>query len=111
MPKVMPKEEVKVYKMQCYRSGMRALMEIHHFQKSTRLLIPKHSFYKVVWEIMQSERSWMKIQASVILDLHEAAEAYSVCLMGDGHICAIHAKWITLMPKDIQLARRKRSEV
>ena len=104
------KEEVKVHKQDC-RPGTKALVEIHCLQKSTRLLIPKRSFYWVVLEILQLERSWMKIQASAILALHEAAEAYLVCLMEGGHICAIHAKWITLMTKDIQLVRQIRGEV
>ena len=43
--------------------------------------------------------------------LHETAEAYLICLMGDSHICAIHAKQITVMPKDMQLARQIRGEV
>ena len=47
----------------------------------------------------------MKIQAMAIMTLHEVAEAYLVRLLGDGHICAIHAKHITFMPKDIQLVR------
>ena len=65
-------------------------MEIHHFQKSTRLLIHKHSFYWVVQEVILSEMSWMKIQASAVLALHEAAEAYLAHLMEDGHICTMH---------------------
>ena len=53
-------------------------MEIQHFQKSVSLLIPKQPLYRVVWEILQAERSWMKIQASAILALHEVAESYLV---------------------------------
>ena len=37
--------------------------------------------------------------------LQEAAEAYLVGLFEDSNLCAIHAKWVTIMPKDIQLAR------
>ena len=53
----------------------------------------------------------MKIQASAILALHEVAESYLVWLLEDGHLCAIHMKRITLMPKDLQLARCIRGEV
>ncbi|KAH0972963.1 hypothetical protein GBA52_025119 [Prunus armeniaca] len=35
-----------------------------------------------------------------------AAEAYLVGLFKDTNPCAIHAKRVTIMPKDIQLARR-----
>ena len=37
--------------------------------------------------------------------LQEAAEAYLVGQFEDSNLCAIHAKWVTIMPKDIQLAR------
>ena len=42
--------------------------------------------------------------------LQEAAEAYLVGLFKDTNLCAIHAKRVTIMPKDIQLARRIRGE-
>ena len=42
--------------------------------------------------------------------LQEAAEAFLVCLFEDTNLCAIHAKRVTIMPKDIQLARRIRGE-
>ena len=45
-----------------------------------------------------------------ILALQEAAEAYLVGLFEDTNLCAIHAKRVTIMPKDIQLARRIRGE-
>lgn len=47
---------------------------------------------------------------SAVAALHEAAEAYLVGLFEDTNLCAIHARRVTFMPKDIQLARRIRSE-
>jgi histone H3 len=44
------------------------------------------------------------------IHLQEAAEAYLVGLFEDTNLCAIHAKRVTIMPKDIQLARRIRGE-
>ena len=38
--------------------------------------------------------------------LHEAAENYMVSLMEDANLLAIHARRVTLQPRDIQLARR-----
>ncbi|GBF89026.1 histone [Raphidocelis subcapitata] len=64
-----------------YRPGTVALREIRKYQKSTELLA-----------------------------LQEAAEAYLVGLFEDTNLCAIHAKRVTIMPKDIQLARRIRGE-
>ncbi|KAB7499463.1 Histone H2B 7 [Armadillidium nasatum] len=42
--------------------------------------------------------------------LQEASEAYLVGLFEDTNLCAIHAKRVTIMPKDIQLARRIRDK-
>ena len=46
----------------------------------------------------------MHFQGHAIICLQEAAEAYVVGLMEDTNLCAIHAKRVTIMPKDIQLA-------
>ena len=40
----------------------------------------------------------------------QAAEAYNVGLFEDTNLCAIHGKRVTIMPKDIKLARRIRGE-
>ena len=37
---------------------------------------------------------------------HEVAEAYLICLLEDTNLCAIHAKHVTILPKDMQLAHR-----
>ena len=47
----------------------------------------------------------MRFQSGVILALQESAEAYLVGLLEDSNLCAIHAKRVTIMPKDMQLAR------
>ena len=52
----------------------------------------------------------MRFQSAAILALQEAAEAYLVTLFEDTVLCAIHAKRVTVMPKDMQLARRIRGE-
>ena len=63
-------------------------------------------FLRVVREILQREHASHLIQASTVLALHEAAEAYIICLMEDTNLCAIHAKQVMILPKDMQLARR-----
>jgi histone H3/H4 len=45
------------------------------------------------------------MQSTAILALHEALEAYLVHLFEDSNECAIHAKGVTIMSKDIQLAQ------
>ena len=52
----------------------------------------------------------MYIQASAIYALQEASEAYLVYLFEDAYLCAIHAKQVTIMPKDIQLTHHIRGE-
>ena len=79
--------------------GTKALREIHKFQKLTELLIQKIVFYRLTREILQKEQCWLKIQASAMLDLHEAGEAYLVWLFKDSNLCTIHVKHITVMPR------------
>jgi len=94
-----------------YRPGTRALMEIRKFQKSTNLLIPKLPFSKVIREIASKICSAdMRFQSAAIAALQEAAEAYLVTLFEDTLLCAIHAKRVTVMPRDMALARRIRGE-
>jgi len=50
----------------------------------------------------------LRFQSHAVLALQEAAEAYLVGLFEDTNLCAIHAKHVTIMPKDIQLVRRIR---
>jgi histone H3 len=93
-----------------YRPGTVALREIRRYQKSTDLLIRKLPFQRLVREIAQDFKSDLRFQGSAVLALQEAAEAYLVGLFEDTNLCSIHAKRVTIMPKDIQLARRIRGE-
>ena len=93
-----------------YRPGTVALREIRRYQKSTELLIRKLPFQRLVREIAQEFKSDLRFQGSAVLALQEASEAYLVGLFEDTNLCAIHAKRVTIMTKDIQLARRIRGE-
>lgn len=93
-----------------YRPGTVALREIRKYQKSTDLLIRKLPFQRLVREIAQDFKTDLRFQSSAVLALQEAAEAYLVGLFEDTNLAAIHAKRVTIMPKDIQLARRIRGE-
>ena len=96
----------KVKKTRKYWPGTVALWEIWQFQKSTELLIRKLPFSWLVREIaLEVGKLDLHFQGSTIVCLQEAAEAYLVGLMEDANLCAIHVKWGTIMPKDIQLAR------
>jgi histone H3 len=93
-----------------YRPGTVALREIRKYQKSTELLMRKLPFQRLVREIAADFKADLRFQSTAVLALQEAAEAYLVGLFEDTNLCAIHARRITIMPKDIQLARRIRGE-
>ncbi|KAH7824465.1 histone H3 [Monocercomonoides exilis] len=93
-----------------YRPGTVALREIRKYQKSTELLIRKLPFQRLVREITQDFKTDLRFQSNALHALQEACEAYLVGLFEDTNLCAIHAKRVTIMPKDMQLARRIRGE-
>ena len=100
-----------------YRPGTVALKQIRQYQKTTELLIRKLPFQRLVREIASDSEviksplcGKVRFQSAAIMALQEATEAYLVGLFEDSNLCAIHARRVTIMPKDIQLARRIRGE-
>jgi len=93
-----------------FRPGTVALREIRKYQKSTELLLRKLPFQRLVREIATEFKTDLRFQSSAVLALQEASESYLVGLFEDTNLCAIHARRVTIMPKDIQLARRIRGE-
>jgi len=104
------KRKAKGQKPHRYRPGTVALREIRQFQKSTDLLIRRRPFERLVREIAQDFYIGLHFQSTAVLALQEACEAYLVGIFEDSNLCAIHAKRVTILPKDIQLARRIRGE-
>jgi histone H3 len=99
--------------------------------RSTELLIRKLPFQRLVREIAQDFKvraahasclytshsltlvfvqTDLRFQSSAVMALQEASEAYLVSLFEDTNLAAIHAKRVTIQPKDLQLARRLRGE-
>ena len=99
-----------VKKPHCYCPGTVALREIQRYQKNTDLLFRKAPFQRLVREIAQDYKSDVRMQSTAMLALQEATEAYMVGLFHDTNECALHAKRVTITPKDMQLARRIRGE-
>jgi len=93
-----------------FRPGTVALREIRKYQKTTNLLLRKLPFQRLVREIAQDFKSDLRFQSHAVLAIQEAAEAYLTGVMEDANLCAIHARRVTIFPKDIQLARRIRGE-
>ena len=79
-------------------------------QNSTDLIIRKAPFQRLVREITQEISCTIRFQSIALLALHEAAEAHLFSVFEDANLRVIHAKRVTLMAKDIQLARRIRGE-
>ena len=96
----------QMQKKRRFRPGTVALREIQWYQKSKDLLIRRAPFQWVIHEIMWGIRNDLRIQAAAIKGLQEAAEAYLVGLFEDSNLCAIHARQVTIMPRDVQLTRR-----
>jgi histone H3 len=94
-----------------YRPGTVALREIRKYQKSTDLLLRKLPFQRLIREIAYNFKTDVRFQSFAVLALQEAAEAYLVSLFEDTNLCAIHAKRVTIAPKDMRLARRIRGEI
>ncbi|MCJ1227078.1 centromeric DNA-binding histone H3-like protein cse4 [Toensbergia leucococca] len=95
-----------------YHPGTLALREIRRYQRTTDLLLLKLPFSRLVREIALSlvpvGGESLRWQSQAIQALQESTEAFLVHLFEDTNLCAIHAKRVTIMQKDIQLARRIR---
>ena len=93
-----------------YRPGTVALREIRKYQKSTDSLIRKLPFQRLARELAQSISGDLRFQATALAASQEASEAFLVGLMEDANLCAIHARRVTIMPKDLQLSQRIRRD-
>ena len=99
---------------------MVALREIRRYQKSTKCLIKRTPFQKLIREIFQEYRVCsdgpgtpsvqVQFQSTAIAALQEAAENFIVGLFEDVNLLAVHAKRVTVMPRDIRLALRIRGD-
>ena len=104
---------IDIPKPKRYRPGTVALREIRRYQWSTELLIRRAPFDCLIRELVQDLRHGgheLRILPAAITALQEATEAYLVLLFEDTNLCTIHAKRVTIMPKDIQLAWRIHGE-
>jgi len=95
------------------KPGSKVMQEIRTLQKTTDNLIRRLPFQKIIREMLYAigggELKY-RFQSQALLALQEAAEAYMVGLFEDTNLCALHAKRVTIMAKDMHLARRIRGE-
>ena len=109
--KTLPPSQQPTRKPRRYRPGTVALREIRRYQKSTELLIRKLPFQRLVRELAQDlGKINIRFQSGAIMALQEALEVYLVGLLEDANLCAVHAKRVTIMTKDIQLVRQIQGE-
>ena len=78
-----------------------------------KLEINKKAFSKLVYDITDTIFPEQSIRFSLrgIAALHVASEDYLIGLFEDSYLCALHAKRVTLMKKDMTLARRLRGDM
>ena len=93
-----------------FRPGTVALREIRKYQKNTDLLIARAPFERLVKSIALNIDNNKRFQSTAVTALQEASEAHLVGLLEESNLCAIHARRVTLMPRDIQLAKRIRGD-
>ena len=92
------------------RPGVVALREIRRLQRTTDLLIPRLPFQRLVKEICHNINNELRFSSQGLQALQESSESFLSGLFEDSYMCTLHAKRVTLMPKDMQLARRIRGE-
>jgi histone H3 len=107
---VLYKHSVKPNKSHRRRPGVQALRDIRKYQRSTELLIQKLPFQRLVREIARVIKPDLRFQTTAVHALQEASEAHLVSMFEDANRCAMHAHRVTLMVRDIKLARKIRRE-
>ena len=93
-----------------FHAGTVALRTIRKLQKSTKVLMRKAPFQRMVRELASGHKEGLRWQASAVAAMQESTEAFAVGLLSDANLCALHAKRVTLQVRDVQLARRLRGE-
>ncbi|GMS82706.1 hypothetical protein PENTCL1PPCAC_4881 [Pristionchus entomophagus] len=110
--KNVPQERIKTAAPK--HRGSKVLKDIKRYQRGFNLLIPRMPFRRVVRQVMQEMKrgsDGLMIQSLAVDALQEAAEAYLVSLFDDANMAAIHARRVTIMPKDLDIVRRIRREL
>ena len=104
-------KQKELRKMNRDKQSVHALREIRKYQKSVKLLIPLRPFSRLVREITQECKYGLRFQSNALLALQEASETYLVNLFEHSMLACVHAKRLTIFPKDFDLVRRIRGEI
>ena len=92
------------------RPGAKALREIKQYQRSGDNVIAKAPLRRLIKEISNRISPDARYSLGAIGAIQECIEGYMVSLFEDTNLCAIHARRVTIMSKDMKLARRIRGE-
>ena len=93
-----------------WRPGTVALRQIRKLQKGTDVLIRKAPFQRMIRAVANGAKSGLRWQAAACAAMQEATESYVIGVLSDANLCALHSRRVTLMPRDLFLARRLRGE-
>lgn len=95
-----------------FRPGTVALREIRKLQSTVNLVLRRAPFYRLVKEIATSLAFFgnVRFTHSAIDAVQESTESFLTSLLADSNLCALHARRVTVMPRDLHLARRLRGE-
>jgi histone H3/H4 len=88
----------------------KAVQEIKESQMRTDLMLRKRSLQRIVRAIASETSQELRFQPQALAALQEATEAYMISSFEDSNLCALHANRVTIMTKDMELARRLRGE-
>ena len=99
-------------KQRRYKPGTMALREIRRMQLSTKNLIPRAPFQRLVREIIQKIEKFQNYRwkPQALEALQSSSETYLTSLFEDTAVCCAHAKRHIIKPRDMQLALRIRGE-
>ncbi len=97
-------------KRRSYRPGTKTLFAIRRFQATTHMLCARASFQRVVRECAMAAKNGLRFQHMALTCLQDATENYIVGLLSDANLLCLHAKRVTVFPRDLNLARRLRGE-
>lgn len=95
---------------QRWRPGTVALREVRKYQTSTDFLIARAPFRRLVRETVSTLKDTIRMRSTALEAIQDATESYIVSVLNDANLCTIHAKRVTLFPKDLQLALRLRGD-
>ena len=90
---------------QKYNQSINALHEIKKYQDTTDLLIRIKPFLRLVKKIAYSYNTELKFQRAAIEALQEGSEAFLVLFFDLTNILATHANRVTILQRDIRLAK------